>query len=65
MIKKKVCAEKVCITLIFVVRCVRVGSPIGGTTKLVKYEKPDAEFLKAVSVPAFLHAFGGVSFIIN
>jgi solute carrier family 35 protein E1 len=24
----------------------------------VKYEKPDKEFLKAVTLPAFLHAFG-------
>ena len=28
------------------------------TTRLVKYEKPDKEFLKAVTLPAFLHAFG-------
>jgi len=28
------------------------------TTKLVKFEKPDAEFLKAVTLPSFLHAFG-------
>ena len=28
------------------------------TTRLVKYEKPDKEFLKAVTLPSFLHAFG-------
>ena len=28
------------------------------TTKIVKYEKPDADFLKACTLPAFLHAFG-------
>ena len=27
-------------------------------TKLVEYEQPDKEFLKALSLPAFLHAFG-------
>ena len=28
------------------------------TTRLVKFEKPDSEFLKAVTLPSFLHAFG-------
>jgi len=28
------------------------------TTKLVKFEKPSQEFLKALTLPAFLHAFG-------
>ena len=28
------------------------------TTKLVKFEKPDGAFLKALCLPAFLHAFG-------
>mmetsp|Transcript_30355 Transcript_30355/g.75403 ORF Transcript_30355/g.75403 Transcript_30355/m.75403 type:complete len:434 (+) Transcript_30355:60-1361(+) len=28
------------------------------TTKLVPFEKPDGPFLKAVTLPAFLHAFG-------
>jgi len=28
------------------------------TTRLVKFEKPDSEFLKAVTQPSFLHAFG-------
>ena len=28
------------------------------TTKIGKYEKPDADFLKACTLPAFLHAFG-------
>jgi len=28
------------------------------TSKLVEYEQPDKDFLKALSLPAFLHAFG-------
>lgn len=39
-------------------------SPTLRTTRLVKYEKPDKEFLKAVTLPAFLHAFGGANFFI-
>jgi solute carrier family 35 protein E1 len=28
------------------------------TTRLVKFEKPSSDFLKALTIPAFLHAFG-------